>query len=430
MTSITWAEQIESARDEQRRNMGFGPFLVHIGCLATPMELIIRETGDGASWPVAPAPGWLKHRLEDASTTEMWCGHGGEWIFQPQSDGKRRRVHIPNSCDAKRRAMISNMLIQRPPLQLIAGGEAFSFCDSLFVIPEQSFELNSFRYHTPDREPLIVFIGYRGHTRPYSEVVTPGIYRAQNQPNAASVSRYEDLARISENVVKQAFFERQNRILSKVQARGVLQHYGIIGATDVLDLTYDVNVAKWFASNVWDSDKRSYRTKTFVEHDDADKAYDECSIVYTVLARAIGTLVEEQLANELMAFEHTTLVPWEGHRLEHVANDKLVQMPPQNLSPLVSPRAHLQSGFGLIGIGAQESDKWGSVLGIFEHCFHPTFAPEGWDRIGGASIVLGNTCYNWDEVTDHLQELTLPEDDECIGWIRKQVADLRNRFKL
>src|SRR5215469_3386676 len=165
------------------------------------------------------------------------------------------------------------------------------------------------------------------------------------------------------------------------------------GPTDILDLSYDVNVAKWFALNVWDETSRCYRQKSFAERIDPNKAYDEYSLVYTVVARSIGTFVPPEIRTELAHFDQLTLKPWNG---DDIVNEDSKLLPPRNLSPLWSTRAERQSGFGLAGVGPHDDDAWGSVLSISEYPFHPTFSPDGWDRIGGAKMFLGGRSYRWD----------------------------------
>jgi hypothetical protein len=428
MSEMTWAERIESTSEAGQRNMGFGPFFIHLGQLATLLDSITRtphpNTGP-APWPVAPATGWRTHRLNDEWSLTAWCALGGEWVFHPSLPDKQRKVYISEACKPEQLASVVSRL--NDPLQCIAVGEAFAFCDELFIIPDEPFVMNSFRFHVPNREPLDLFIGFRGHPLQYPEIITPGIYRAHNKPTEESARLYRRKARVASNVVKQAVFERENVVLTNVQARGVLQHYGIIGATDVLDLTYDVNIAKWFALNVWDEASGGYRPKCFVEHTDHAKAYDEHSLVYTVVARAIGTQAELEFAEELANHGRLTFSASGGGEL---TRQNRVALPPRNLSPLWSVRAKRQSGFGLLGVGPRDDDGWGSVLGIYEHAFHPTFSPNGWDRIGGPSLRLGGSSFKWDEDTSVLSDEALPEDDECIKWIRTHVRDLERRFNL
>lgn len=427
MSKMTWAEQIENASEEQQHRMGFGPFLVHLGNLTTTLDLTRTPRSDRvpSPWPVGPAPGWLKRRLDDDWSVTAWCALGGEWVFRAPVPGAKHVLRISGDSSPARRASISQRL--HDPFQLVAAGEAFAFCDDLFVIPDNSFHMNSFKFHVPGREPLSLLMGFRGHARQYPEVITPGVYRAHRQPNDQTDRRYKRKARVGANLVKQAVFEMQNVALSNVQARGVLQHYGIIGPTDILDLTYDINIAKWFALNVWDQESARHRPKRFVEHDDHDKAFDEYSVIYMVVVRAIGIEVARELAETLANLGRLTFAPWDGSNFDEQEN---VQLPPRNLSPLWSTRAKRQSGFGLLGVGPQDDDGWGSVLGIYEHAFHPVFSPNGWDRIGGPSLSLDGNSYRWDDDTSGLSEFALPEDDDCIRWIRANFDELGPRLGL
>jgi hypothetical protein len=426
MSETTWAERIENASEAEQHGMGFGPFFVHLGHLTTLLEALTRTRRSSAvpaPWPVAKAPGWLKFKLDDDWALTAWCAAGGEWIFKGLPFDKRRVIHIPPSLSTERRNGILAKLDD--PLQLIAAGEAFAFCDALFVIPEESFIMNSYRCHVPEREKLDIFIGFRGHPRQYPEIISPGVYRTHNAPNEESSRRYRRKVRVASNVVKQAVFERHKLVLTNVQARGVLQHYRIIGATDVLDLTYDVNIAKWFALNDWDKAKKVNRAKSFPDRRDPEEAFDEYSLVYTVVVRSIGMIVERKFAAELAEFRQLTFEGWKG---EQPSDGEMIALPSRNLSPLWSARAERQSGFGLLGVGPEDDDAWGSVLAIHEHAFHPAFAPNGWDRIGGPTIRLGGETYAWPKDSSGLADHALPQADGCVEWIKTKVADLERRL--
>ncbi len=434
--NTTWAERVELASETEQRRMGFGPFMVHLGHLTTMLDNIVRTPRSSsvpAPWPIAPAPGWLATPIDNNQSITLWCALGGEWVFRRPEPDKKHIVFINPACTSERRDSVLARVGTLSPFDLLdmfGSGEAFAFCDSLFVVPEKTYVMNSWIYHPEGREPLSVFLGFRGHPRRYPDIISPGIYRAHNRPDDESVRRFRRKIRVAANVVKQGVFEHANQVLSNVQARGVLQHYGIIGPTDVTDLSYDVNVAKWFALNEWGRVSGAYRTKRFLEHADGDKAYDECSNVYTVAVRAIGTWLEPDLVAEMAELHHLTLQWTPQDPGEADAASALKKVAVRNISPLWSERAERQSGFGLVGVGPRDDDAWGSVLGIYEHSFHPTFCPNGWDRIGGSALTLAGRSYGWDEDTSGLADYALPRDDECIRWIRWNVRELERRLNL
>jgi len=387
-----------------------------------------------APWPIAPAPGWLTTPIDDKKSIALWCALGGDWVFRSPEPDKKRTVFISPTCAPERRDRILTKVGSLNPfelLEMVGSEDAFAFCDSFFVIPDKSYVMNSWIYHPVGREPLSVFLGFRGHPKRYPEIISPGIYRMHNHPDDESIRLFRRKIRVAANVVEQGVFEHVNQVLSNVQARGVLQHYGIIGPTDVTGLSYDVNVAKWFALNEWDHVTGAYRMKRFLEHADADKAYDECSNVYTVIVRAIGTWLEPDMVAEMAELHNATLQPRVVQGPEETDKaSTLEQISVRNLSPLWSARAERQAGFGLVGTGPRDDDAWGSVLGIYEHSFHPTFCPDGWDRIGGPALTLGGSSQKWDEDTSTLADYALPRDDECIRWIRRNVRELEGRLNL
>jgi hypothetical protein len=420
-----WAEAIERASPAERARMGFGPYHVEPeGHLGLFLETIDRTPKPGADvpprWPIGRAPGWQRLRIDEEWSLNVWCALGGEWILHPPDTSRTRSVFfsdcLPDNAETRIHERINN------PLELLSSGDAFAFCGSLFILPDSPFVMNSFWFHPKGHEPLGVFVGFRGHTKPYAEVITPGVFRAMNNPTEENCKLYSTKARIARNVTKQIMYETENIILTQVQAGGILQHYGIIGPTDILDLSYDVNIAKWFALNVWDRDKRAYTPKLFREHSDGGKGHDECSIIYTVMVRVVGTQLDPTIVQDFLRRSNTSLMPWDLSSSSLVA--LLTHSLPRNVSPLWSQRPARQSGFGLRGIWPREDDAFGSVLGIVEHRFHPTFAPDGWNRIGGAQVLLDGTRYSWEDDMSRLAPTILPEDNKVIANIRATIQRL------
>ena len=63
-----------------------------------------------------------------------------------------------------------------------------------------------------------------------------------------------------------------------------MQHHYLIGPTDLLDLTFDANVAKWFALNEWTGDGE-YRPKQFVAVHSEEEALRSASRILMVVVR-------------------------------------------------------------------------------------------------------------------------------------------------
>jgi hypothetical protein len=138
------------------------------------------------------------------------------------------------------------------------------------------------------------------------------------------------------------------------------------------------------------------------------------------MVRVIASRLDPTITQDFLTRSHTSLMPWNVPGLSSVALH--AQSLPWNISPLWSQRPARQSGFGLRGIGLKDNDAFGSVLGIVEHRFHPTFAPNGWSRIGGAEVLLDGTSYSWAEDTSCLAPSILPEDNSVTRDIRAGVG--------
>jgi hypothetical protein len=163
--------------------------------------------------------------------------------------------------------------------------------------------------------------------------------------------------------------------------------------------------------------------KQFTQHADEDAAFDECSIVYTVFARSISTPLSQEVVSEIVTRAGIKLMDWTDPAADVLAWGSLAR----NLAPLWSERPTRQSGFGLRGVGPKDDDSWGSVLGVVEHRFHPTFWPQGWDRIGGAQLEFNGGRFLWNDDTSGLAGHILPSDNNAIARIRYEVTRvLRN----
>jgi hypothetical protein len=308
-------------------------------------------------------------------------------------------------------------------LGLVLRGQAFPFAGRFFALPPpEQFIINSFQYHITDMEPLAVFVGFRGHSERWPEVLTPGLYRAHKRPSKEKHLDWMKRSRISSNVLKQRFLEHDNKPLTDLEALGILQHHHVIGPTDMVDLTFDVNVAKWFSLNQFVGG--AYQRKVFRETVDDRKAAREASCVYAISVRPIGSIQLDEEAAELLT-RGVTLKWWEG--LEPLASGPpKAETPPYNLAPLWSEYPRRQKGFGLRGIYPGELDKFGSVLTVTEHLFHPIFFKNGWDRIGGPEFTIEGQRFSYDTDSSSAAHYLFPKRPE---WFDNIVSEVNRVVK-
>ena len=241
----SWADQILALSPAERASTrAFSPFIPdpESGRLHLINEMR-RGRRDGSGFAIAPSRGWV----EPAPGIMIWCALGAEDILAGQKLPGRVVSPVGVKIDLRQAAWESAPYLQ-VILELISSGKGFVFCGDLFLLPTERYAMNSFSYDlTP--EPLDVFIGYRGHMKRYAEILTPSVYRMRNSPSPGTFAKYKRRATYAGNVVRQTFWEQQAVALDNLRACGLLQHHGTVGPTDILDLSYDLDVAKWFALN-------------------------------------------------------------------------------------------------------------------------------------------------------------------------------------
>ena len=406
----SWAGEIEKLSAAGRGQAKFGPYLVTTeGALRLPIEML-RVNGTNL-WPIGVAPGWTNLTLPDGIQHQQWLPLGSEYFFRGEAP---KSAHIPQHMSS-----MNVMMNGADALSLVLAGQAFPFADRFFVLPTaRDFDLNSFKYEFPEMENLGVFVGFRGHTKRYPEVLTPQLYRAHKSPSKDNHALWMKKSRIASNVLKQRFLEREGKPLTDLEAIGILQHHYVIGATDMLDLSFDVNVAKWFSLNVFASD--DCKPKQFHETHDSVKARAEASCVYSVGVRPIGAI---PIAGEAARFltPGIKLDLWEGI-IGTSIDSAATETPPYNLAPLWSTFPQRQRGFGIRGIFPGEFDKFGSVLSVTEHMFHPVFYPHGWDHIGGPVLTINGQHFHWDSDSSSVREFLMPNEPE---WFKTASLEAR-----
>jgi hypothetical protein len=276
-----------------------------------------------------------------------------------------------------------------------ASGQGFPYEGDFYMLPHKKYEQNTFTYNLPGRK-FSVFVGYRGHSHPYPNVLTPSVFRGLRPGDTEPYLEYKRREGYATDLLREAYFRLREQPLLDVQAVGILQHHKTIGDTDVLDLTYDVDTAKLFAlidlvdgNNIY---PKSWRGE------------DDYSSVYKIIVRPLGG---DDPPLELPP-------PYQGH----------LQLLPYNIVPLsaVAETGDLERGFGAWGFGPGDLDNFGTVLNITEWRYHPTSNPHGWGAIGGVPDV------------EQLAESTWRERQQLLGlapespWLEELLSDVRTRM--
>lgn len=331
---------------QARGRATFGPYLVTPeGSLRLPLEML-RVDGPGR-WPIGEAPGWKTLDLPDGSQHVHWLALGSEYFFRGEQPTVAYAPSFHHLAGTRGGGLNA--------LRHVLRGEAFAFSGRFFALPEATqFVMNSFEYHIDDMETLGVFVGFRGHSKRFSEVLTPGLYRAHQNPSKEKHADWMKRSRVASNVLKQRFLEHENKPLTDLEAAGILQHHYIIGPTDVVDLTFDVNVAKWFSLNQFVDG--TYRPKVFRETREPKDAMKEASCVYTVTVRLIGQI---ELAGEAAKLftPGVTLNWWEGLATPSSEPPK-VETPPYNLARFGLSFREGRGVLGFVGSIRVNSTSW------------------------------------------------------------------------
>jgi len=280
----------------------------------------------------------------------------------------------------------------------VVQGLAFAYLGDVFLLPRMWPREVELTYERVEPEPLTIWVGYRGHTQEWPTVLSPSALRGYEEKRYMAYKKKELYAT---DLLREAYFRFRNLCLTDLQARGILQHHKTIGPTDVLDLTSDIETAKWFALHEYDASQR-YQAKSW--HGDAD-----FSSVYQVIVRVLGETREPLPI--LFHGRPLTLLPFNVCPLE-----------------LVGERPRRQRGFGVSHLGSKDSDALGMILNVTEWRYHPELEPHGWDVIGGPECRFpGPEDCPADPVAEIENEYMLPPEPE---WLSDLLGEVRQRADL
>jgi hypothetical protein len=263
--SPTWADSILDGE----REGSFGPYFLNeeIGRLM-PFEEIRRDPVEGYE----PSPGWQPLAKSGSYTVMLWASPRLPEIFHAK---KLRRVILPEG--AERLSVLNDW---SDAVRLYISGDGFFFEEDFYLLPKKLFKFNIFNYKRPGKEPLQVFVGYRGHSHSYSQVLTPSALRDTTGDYLPKYLEYKAREGYAGNLLREAYWRYGHRILQDLQAYGILQHHKAIGDTDILDLSYEPDVAKLFALSDL-TPAGNYVAKSWTDVEDY-------SCIYKVVVRVIG----------------------------------------------------------------------------------------------------------------------------------------------
>ena len=397
---MMWANTI-LAMDCNKRRHGLEncPFMLmpETGKLLAPNEIYVRDR------LVEPSKGWV----ECLDGRYRWCSPKSEEILF----GNKIPKNITNPNEYSLNWLYS----------MLDWGNGFLFNECFYPIYPDMLELdekenecdkNLMTHKYEDEDNSFNFaIAFRGHTKNHPSILTPGLFRKTYSidDSNAWVSKSIYVA----NIIKELVYREFNVILHDIEAKGILQHYGIIRPMDITDVSRDVNIAKWFALNEYDIDKKQYNKKQFKERKSLLKAYNESSMIYQVIILQPPKVTLNKQQKEINIYQN----------FQPDVYDFPISTTLWNVMNKWSARPSRQKGFGLYGIRENDFDKYGVILSITEYAYHPIFNLSGWDLIGGYTMKISDKSYNATEDTSFLQEYLFPPENEWFLNLEKTIAN-------
>jgi hypothetical protein len=154
------------------------------------------------------------------------------------------------------------------------------------------------------------------------------------------------------DLLREGYYRQRGEALLDLQVRGILQHHKTIGPTDVLDLTYDTELAKRYAM-LHEQSQAPWPRKP------EPFAPGDYSSIHQVIVRLLGHS------------DGPLPVLFRGQEL---------RLAPFNVCPLESVTEYAQSdrGFGISHLGPEDNDPFGMVMNVTEWRYHTTENPLGW----------------------------------------------------
>ncbi|MET0459042.1 MAG: FRG domain-containing protein [Ilumatobacteraceae bacterium] len=284
--------------------------------------------------------GWM----EPAGGLRMWGGPGSEPYFH--FGIRPRQVKLPPTtprCELP--------LSAGDEVDALLRGDAFYYLGELFLLPARWDLGERVMYHSDVVGRFEVVIAYRGQSRSFETVLTPGVLRGEEDADGY-FRDYKAAEAYACNLLRQEYFEQRGDSLYEIQARGILQHHSVL-ATDLLDMTWRPSVAMDFALFEPGADGFSLRS-----WDDPGP-----STVYEIVLRVAGSGADPPPGLTLNGLPLTSL-PFNIYELD-----------------MVTDHAFDEAAIGVSHLGRNDWDAYGTVLNVTAHEYHEVSNPRGWESL-------------------------------------------------
>lgn len=269
--------------------------------------------------------------------------------------------------------------------QAVRGGRLVPFLDTSIQFEPPSFDQPwAFQPSEQlpayaDRFPLRLSVGYRGCSRIYDYPFRPSAFRRFQ--TAEEAQGFDRLKKFVSNLIVEFLWCTSQTTINPHESESIIQHYKLLPWTYMVDVSYDVNIAKAFAAST--QAEAAIRTPALYK-----------AVLYNMDYYDLGASMIENL-------------------------------------PFQRPR--LQKAISLIALNGLMEDPTGVIVALTEHPFYYTHSGTSWDALGGSGFKVGGRSFASPVLPEadyeELHDLLYPrEPDEVIALFSTIGAKVRSRL--
>jgi hypothetical protein len=218
-----------------------------------------------------------------------------------------------------------------------------------------------------------IAIGYRGCSQVYKYPFQPGAFRRPTGDDQAK--RFDQFKRFVGNLVTELVWSVWRIALTVNEKESFLQHYYVLPRSYLVDITYDVNIAKAFACA-----KQADRST-------------HTPVLYKV------------------ALYNIDYYDWGA----------------ANISELPIARPQIQRAISLLGLDPRMGDQAGVIVALTEHPFFFTHEGTSWNLFGGPKFRVGNREFTGPYLNEseyaELNEMLYPGENPDVVALLTTICD-------